>query len=78
MKIIEEKSGDIPASELKDGQIAVITKWLNNDYVGLVVQRCDNNLVNLGRPYTECWSSAHSIPDTCRVRVLPAGTKLEI
>lgn len=78
MKIIEEKPGDIPASELKDGQIAVITEWDSLiAYSGRIIQRHGDTLVSLGMPSANRWSV---IPhgDSYRVRVLAPGTKLEI
>lgn len=86
MKIILAPPSDIPANQLKDGEIAEITQWdedsLTREHVGRIVQRFDNRLVVLGTTSGHSWpvllSTGHDVNDTLRVRVLPKGTVLEI
>ena len=75
MKILEEKSTDIHVSEMKDGEIGIITDWTLVTHIGKVIQRHKDILIELGSP--TCWSGISKDP-SCRVRILPKGTKLEI
>ena len=71
----EYKENSIPVSELKDGQIGVITEWNNNDYIGIIIQRAGIFLFSLGGLHR--WESI-PIAKYCRVRVLENGTELII
>lgn len=82
MKIVEEpKLGDIPVTDMTDGQIAVVTQWTDDAYIGEIVQRFGLYLLQIGGGINEGWGEFFLIsrnrPD-CRVRILPKGTKLEI
>jgi hypothetical protein len=47
----------IPLSEMKDGQIGIITEWADyQKYAGRIVQRYDNILIALGRSSGSSWS----------------------
>lgn len=76
MKIIGQDNGIIQSSDLSDGQIAQIVSGTNPDYIGDIVQRHGEILVNLGKIKGHSWSNPY--PSKLRVRVLPMGTKLEI
>ena len=60
--LVEGKQTEIPVSEMKDGDVAVITHWTNSvvskkdHYVGTIVQRFYNDLVRLGAPGESCWT----------------------
>jgi hypothetical protein len=58
MKIIEEpKQNGIPISEMKDGNIAVITDWDSDsrDYhVGTIVQRYGDDLITVSMTSGKC------------------------
>lgn len=75
---------DVPnifAKDMADGQVAIITEWDIEEYVGAVVQRYGDHLVLLGE------GSWRSFPDIFvknmfvergRVQCLPKGTLLEL
>ena len=67
----------IPASDLREGQIAVIVHWEHVRYLGYIVQRrgTEIHILGPGRPDKFC---AISELKTNRVRVLPNGTTLTI
>ena len=60
--LVEGKQTDITVSEMKDGDVAVITHWTNSvvakkdHYVGTIVQRFYNDLIHLGCPGESCWT----------------------
>lgn len=86
MKVLNLPPVDITLSEMKDGEIAIITQWGIDDrnHAGDLVQRYGNCLVRLGRPHGNGWSDIFRSDGMLmqskdyRVRVLPKGTKLEI
>lgn len=80
VKLIEEKEdGTIHPSQLKDGQIAVVTAWTFPEHVGNVVIRRDDVLFSINRRASwERICLGLNPRCDCRVRVLPNGTKLEI
>ena len=72
----KNKDNSIPVSELKDGQIGVITEWSNdNDYLKIIIQRSGDYLIVIGSP--EDWIKI-TTNTYCRARVLPEGTELII
>lgn len=71
--LIEEGENSV-MSEMKDGQIAVVTA---PDYAGRIVQKYgDDLIITLGGTQGSSWSRTdrNHLP----VRILPPGTKLEI
>lgn len=80
MKLIEKANSNwIPAKNMEDGQIAIIREWGTTDrYNGIIVQRCDNSLIQLGRTTSHGWSNLQELEDFCKVEILPSGSKLEI
>ena len=84
MKIKLEKTTDVPVGHMKDGDIAVITKWRQTSYEGDVVQRFEDYLISVGKPSSQGWGklfkSYHTLlhDGSCMVRILPKGTVLEI
>ena len=68
----------IQVSELKDGQIAIITNWSPSHHIGEVVQNVNDSLIVIGRDIDESFPDViHSKPtDTPKltVRVLNPGT----
>lgn len=85
LEIVEEGIKDIPVKKLQIDQIAVITKWGNNDkhpYNGkiLTVVNHDNHeeiLLSVGE--SNCyWSGFRTLTEDYRVRVLSPGTVLKI
>ena len=76
IKLSNGKENTIPASELKDGQIGVITKSIfNNRLNGFIVQRCGSKMFQVGR--TDYWSDILNLTDIF-VKVLPNGTPLTV
>jgi len=58
-KYNEEWEDSIPLSQMKDGDLGVITHWdILTVYVGEVVQRHGNNLVRIGYPLADSWPDA--------------------
>lgn len=74
MKLEKEITNDIPVSELPDGQIAVITKWLK-EYEGLIVIRWKDFVFEINNPRI-FWNNILNTDDTCRVRILEEGEKI--
>ena len=82
MKLYKEKKKHlvILASDLKDGQIAIILNWTDMRFNSRIVQRCGLDLISLGLPIGNSFVSfftAHSVKG-CTVRVLKPGTKLVV
>lgn len=76
-----EKSGDrsIPVSEMKDGDVGIITEWVYPSAAGTIIQRYDKVLIALGRYSGCCWPNILSSDSkSCRVRVLEKGETLVI
>lgn len=83
MKIFSQ---NIHVSDMKDGAIAEITSWSSGQgrYLGIVVQRWGDDLIELGAPRRSGWPNLFKgninkkdYPE-CQVRILPPGTTLEI
>ncbi len=74
MKLEKNTTNDIPVSELPEGMIAVITKWLP-DYENLIVIRWRNTLFVINNP-ERYWDNISNLPNTCRVRILQEGEKI--
>jgi len=79
VELTNKTDNTIPVMELKDGQIAVITEWGNDnhEYDGQIVQRWNDNLIQIGEDSGESWTSLPN-SDDCRVRVLEDGETLVI
>lgn len=69
----------IHVSELKDGQVAVITSWNDGeDYKGLIIQRYSDAFISIGNRTGLSWSTRitkEKFPE-CKVKVLPPGTEI--
>ena len=79
----EETVKGITACEMKDGEIGVVVAWkpnryIDNNYIGQVVQRYGNELINIGKDCLHGWSNIDGFSSACRVRVLEKGEKLVI
>ncbi len=72
---------DVPVKHMVDGDVAIITSWSVEQYIGTIVQRYGDVLMSLGKPSSRSWheilKSANSQLD-CRVRILQPGTELVI
>lgn len=79
MKIIEDfPLPGIPAREMRDGQIARIVAWSNDEcrFRGRPVQRHGPSLVAMGRGECSSWPNAFDasgLSEACRVEILPNG-----
>lgn len=81
MKIVGVNDS-VQLSEMKDGDIAIITEWVFGDSVGKIVQRFQDFLIVLGQSsvkgYGRLFINPSQIDNRCYVRILPKGTQLEI
>lgn len=77
VELQSNKTNDIPVKDLKDGQIAVITRWNFSGYEGFVIQRWENRLVSIGCRSGNSWDHVPSNEDL-RVRILEDGEILVI
>lgn len=82
LKIKTVLVNDIQLSELKDGQLGIITKWgiHTNLYVGRIVQWYKNNLIALNAMSGDGWPDAKTWnkSENYRVRVLQDGEELVV
>ena len=46
---------NIPVTEMKDGQVGIITTWTISSYVGRIVQRHGSDLIAIGLPEKYSW-----------------------
>ena len=82
VRVLSMPKYSVHVTDMRDGDIAVITKWGVCRYTGRVVQRCGDGLISLGLDKGECWSDAFrghfDRDDRYMVEILPSGTTLEI
>jgi len=85
MKIINDKNAGVPVGQMKDGDVAIITKWSGTySYTGVIVQRYGDYLVSLGKPSGDGWGAFFQSTSSmlnngqCMVQILPVGTQIEI
>lgn len=80
VKVKDDVSNEVGVLSMKDGDIAVITKWSYPGITGRVVQRYKDKLISLGWTSDKSWESVFNTDDdyTLRVRILPKGTTLII
>ena len=82
VRVLNKSLDSVYVADMRDGDIAVITKWGARGYTGRVVQRCGYGLISLGLDKGECWSDAFrghfDRDDRYMVEILPSGTTLEI
>jgi len=80
LRLKDRSKPDVNVTEMKDGNIAIITDWPVGKYVGWIVQRYGDNLATLGVNSKWGWSSFfkgdHS--KQFRVRILESGDELVI
>lgn len=81
MVTLTKNKPDTHVFDLKDGQVAVITKW-GCGYEGRVIQRYGNHLIVLGKPNGDGWDNIFGKPresaKDCRVRILEDGETLVV
>lgn len=82
VKLKNDVKDDIPVSNLKENEIAVITQWgSHKSYIGYIVflTYTDNGYIlsQLG-DINSYWENWESLTNDCRVRVLKPGTELVI
>jgi predicted pyridoxine 5'-phosphate oxidase superfamily flavin-nucleotide-binding protein len=75
-----ELKSDIALADMKDGQLAQITRWLDDAHVGKIVQRFENRLICIGKYSGWAWTGIFTppIPIDCRVRLLQPGEKITV
>lgn len=75
MKVqIKDYSLDIHPTDLPEHKLAVITSWPVEMFKGCVVVKIQGCLYKIGS--SDCWSNLLDLPDSCKVRILAAGTTL--
>jgi hypothetical protein len=81
-RIVNEADNAIHITELEEGQVAQIVSWTTTEYLGLVVVRFQDSLVEVGgkNQWVGLLKNAGQITclQVCRVRVLPKGTTIEL
>ncbi len=85
VKLKTSANGTVHLSEMRDGQIAVITSWDQDSHVGNVVQRFREALIRIGYGWGTSWPHAFTpgvkgfstaaFPQ-CRVKILSDGREL--
>lgn len=80
LRLKDKSKPDVNVTEMKDGDIAVITDWSVGEYVGQIVQRYGDDLVTVGDNWGHSWSSffQRNHSKQCRVRILESGDELVI
>lgn len=81
VKLTNQIEEDIPVFEMKDGQIAIITKWGNSpEYIGRIVQRYGDELITIGMNSHYRWDNLSDglLSPECRVRLLQPGETITI
>lgn len=81
MKILSEPKSEISVFSMKDGEIAVITRWCasNEAFAGYIVQRFGDTLITLGECRGKSWLGFFKYSlSNCFVRILPTGTQIEL
>lgn len=75
---LQSEITDIPVREMKDGEIGIITQWVELiQHIGNIVQRHGDKLIRLQKGTLDSWD-AISTKDECRVRILQKGETLII
>ena len=82
LQLKQINDGSIPAIDMKDGDVAVITRWLGGMYLGRIVQRHNNDLISLGAIFKCRWHNyfiinPHISTENC-VRILKEGEILVV
>ena len=78
---LKTEVNDIPMSEMRDGEIAVLTKFYRKEYIGKLVQRYGGDIILLGRPEVYSFKnilSFKSSEEENRVRILQPGETITI
>lgn len=79
---IHSTTSSISVKAMKPGEIAIITKWGENDqYIGKIIQliEIDNKLMLIALGEPNCyWDDIQVLNIHCRVEILSPGTLLEI
>lgn len=81
VKLVEPINNDVAVDDMRDGEIAIIRRWLIPSGKNVVVQRYGNDLISLGSPQANGWKNYFrkdsSINDNL-VEILNPGTHLVI
>lgn len=80
-KLHKQNDVSVPVTEMKDGDLAVITEWPLKQCVGRVVQRFNDYLLTVGATSGHGWGQyfyGASVNESCRVRILQPGELIEV
>ena len=79
VKLTGKSDGTICVNDMKDGQLAEVTAWLDNRLLGRVVQRRNNVLIGVGcggeSAFPLIFEERH---EKYRVRLLEPGEMIEV
>lgn len=80
MKLLKPVDGSINLHDMKDGEIAQITRNGDNlSYIGAIVQRYKNILITLGGHSESSFPAIfYCLVGHTRVKILHPGTQLEV
>lgn len=87
-KLVSIPESDVPITYMKDGDVALITKWDLGNYEGRIVQRIgsgeESQLITIGGTVGEHFSFIFkkdildSTRNNCKVKILPEGTIIRL
>jgi hypothetical protein len=77
VEIVSPIDNDIPVSEMKIGEVGIITRWPWNEYLGLILTKCNENFL-VAIASNAYWDNCNGLTGACRVKLLPEGTILKL
>lgn len=78
LRLKKKDDGTVHPSDMKDGDVGVITSSIGNTYIGCAVQKINKALQLLGSTHSSNWTEANGMSSQFRVRILKPGDTLEV
>ena len=81
LKLTSNENDSVCVSEMKDGDIAVVTSWQISSYIGEIVQRYRDFLLVLGADSGKGWNEYFLNPNISlhnQIRILKKGETLVV